>query len=551
MSTQPVPLLPETAPFNPAQRAWLNGFFAGLMSSAPGTGTPGAGAAGVAIAAPVDAGAAPGGVAAYPEGQEPWHDDTMPLDERMELAKERPLNDKLMAAMAQQDCGSCGYLCRSYADAIASGADSDTSKCVPGGKDTARMLKQVLKETPANGDGGVTVTATPAAPAAAPTVSTSAKDAPLAYDRKHPFPAPLLAVKKLNREGSTKDTRFVAIDLTGSGITYEVGDSLGVYPRNCADHVNHLLETLGHTGNEPVRAPNGDLVPLREGLEWHYTITRADEQQAVMLADCATDAKEARKLRTLADDDDALERLDLWDLLLEYRSARPRPGDLVLALKPLQPRLYSISSSQKAVPDEVHLTVGVVRYELNGRPRRGVASTYFAERVEMGQPVRVFVQKSHGFGLPADGDKPIIMVGPGTGVAPFRAFLQERAAVGAKGRNWLFFGDQRRSADFLYEHELARWIEDGVLTRLDTAFSRDQEEKVYVQNRMLEQGAELWKWLEDGAHFYVCGDASRMAADVDKALQQVVVEHGGMSESDAKGYVKLLRDDGRYQRDVY
>jgi len=542
MSVQPIPLLPETAPFNPSQRAWLNGFLAGLMSPPAGSTTPNASVA----AAPVQDGAPESD--SYPEGEEPWHDDTMPMDERMELADGRPLNDRLMAAMAQQDCGSCGYLCRSYADAIASGADTDTSKCVPGGKDTAKMLKQVLKETPANGNGQVSLGATSdngsiKAPAD--------HDAPLAYDRNHPYPAPLLAVKPLNREGSAKDTRFVAIDLSGSGIAYDVGDSLGVYPRNCTDHVQHLIDTLGHSGNEPVRAPNGQLVPLREALEWHYTITRADEEQALMLADCATDKKHAADLRKLAEDDDALEMLDLWDLLMQFPSARPKPGDVVFPLKPLQPRLYSISSSQKAVGDEVHLTVGVVRYELNGRPRRGVASTYFAERVDMGQTVRVFVQKSHGFGLPEDGDVPIVMVGPGTGVAPFRAFLQERDSIGAKGPNWLFFGDQKSSTDLLYEHELTRWLEEGVLTRLDTAFSRDQEEKVYVQHRMLEHGALLWEWLERGAHFYVCGDASRMAADVDNALQQVVADHGGMSAEDAKAYVKSMRETDRYQRDVY
>jgi sulfite reductase (NADPH) flavoprotein alpha-component len=224
----------------------------------------------------------------------------------------------------------------------------------------------------------------------------------------------------------------------------------------------------------------------------------------------------------------------------------------VTALNPLQPRLYSISSSLKAHPDEVHLTVGIVRY-LNGRNRqcKGVCSTFFADRVRPGQKVRAFVHESHGFTVPENTDLPIIMVGPGTGIAPFRGFLEERKATKSRGKNWLFFGDQQKAVDFLYEKELAAYQADGILTRLDTAFSRDQKEKVYVQTRMLENAAELWKWLNEGAHFYVCGDAKRMATDVDNALKKIVAEQGKMSPESAKAYVMDLSKNKRYQRDVY
>ena len=226
-------------------------------------------------------------------------------------------------------------------------------------------------------------------------------------------------------------------------------------------------------------------------------------------------------------------------------------AEFIALLKKLQPRLYSISSSPKAHPDEVHLTIAAVRYDGHGRPRKGVCSTFLAERCAEATPVPVFVQTSHGFRLPEDGDVPVIMCGPGTGIAPFRAFLEERLATGAKGRNWLFFGDQKRDTDFLYREQLEAWVADGHLTRLDLAFSRDQAEKIYVQNRMLENAAELWSWLQSGAHFYVCGDASRMAKDVDTALHQIAETAGGLTKEAAAEYIQKLKTERRYQRDVY
>ena len=243
---------------------------------------------------------------------------------------------------------------------------------------------------------------------------------------------------------------------------------------------------------------------------------------------------------------------EILDLLKQFPSARPSVDAFVGVLKPMRPRLYSISSSPKMFPDEVHLTCAAVRY-LNplGRQCKGVASTYLADRLRPGQKAKVFVHASHGFAPPADGNVPMIMVGPGTGIAPFRAFLQDRVASGAGGRNWLFFGDQRRDHDFLYRDELERWLVDGVLTRLDTAFSRDQQEKMYVQHRMLERAREIWAWLQDGAHFYVCGDAKRMARDVDAALKQIIAEQGGMTSDAASAYESDLTKSKRYSRDVY
>ena len=239
------------------------------------------------------------------------------------------------------------------------------------------------------------------------------------------------------------------------------------------------------------------------------------------------------------------------DFLVENPGVKPSPKEFTALLKPLAPRLYSISSSPKAHAAQVHLTINVVRYDGHGRPRKGVASTFLADRVNDGIPVPVFIQTSHGFRPPTDGSKPVIMVGPGTGVAPFRGFLHERVATGATGKNWLFFGEQRAATDFYYRDELENMLADGRLTKLSTAFSRDQAEKIYVQNRMLENTAELWAWLEAGAHFYVCGDASRMAKDVDDALHKLIETAGGKSADDAKAYVAKLKSDKRYQRDVY
>jgi sulfite reductase (NADPH) flavoprotein alpha-component len=378
----------------------------------------------------------------------------------------------------------------------------------------------------------------------------------MTFNRQHPFPADMLRVHPLTHKDSEKDVRFVAFDLRDSGLAYQAGDSLGVYPENCPELVALILDALGATGDELVATSNGRRVPAREALTKEYDITRSSQQLLALLAQSATDPVEAQRLRALVEgaEDDAAEEQDVLDLLTHFPSARRAAiGDVIAALSPIQPRLYSISSSPKAHPEEVHLTVSVVRYTRNGcqRVRKGVASTFLAERMQPGQKVRIFVQPSHSFRLPAHGDTPIIMVGPGTGIAPFRAFLQERGALGATGKNWLIFGAQHRACDFLYQHEFEGYLRSGLLTYLDTAFSRDQPEKIYVQHRMLEHAPRIWAWLQRGAHFYVCGDARRMARDVDKTLQTIVAEQGRLSEAEAKSYIAALVRAKRYQRDVY
>ncbi len=375
-------------------------------------------------------------------------------------------------------------------------------------------------------------------------------EAPQGFSRTNPFPARLTVNRVLTGEGSGKEVRHFEIALAGSGLSYEVGDALGLLPANCPELVTDLLKVLGCDGEEAVGTPDGAETSLRLALAQLYDITKPSpdflKAASVRHAELAALLDPARR--------DDLKKF-LWGReILDVLTGMSTPfgsGELIPLLKKLQPRLYSISSSPKAHPDEVHLTVGAVRYESHGRARKGLASTFLADRVGADTPVPVYIQVSHGFRLPAEGDTPVIMCGPGTGIAPFRAFLEERAAIGASGRNWLLFGDQRRATDFLYQEQLEGWLANGHLSRLDLAFSRDQAEKIYVQNRMLENAAELWAWLQDGAHFYVCGDASRMAKDVDAALHQIAETTGGLSPDAAVDYVAKLKSGKRYQRDVY
>lgn len=527
-----VPLLPDTAPFPVAQRAWLNGFFAGLLSAQSGPAAP---------PPPAEAPAT-----AEPEEPMPWHDSALPLTERLKLAEGKPRPRVLMAAMAQLDCGACGYVCKTYAEAIDSGADRDLTKCSPGGRETSAKLKDLVKLLPPG----------PRQPdAAGPQVAPPPRSpVAVAYARTNPYPARFVRATPLTGAASEKDVRDVVLDIKGSGITYEPGDALGVFADNCAEQVQEVIDLLGAKGAEDVPGLDGQPTSLREALTRDYTITRPTSELIELLARRATDAGHVEQLRALAADETgaAADAYHVPDLLLRFRSARPAVQDVVAALCPLQPRLYSIASSQRMQADEVHLTVGLVRYTNEfGRACRGVASAHLAERMRPGQRLRVFVQPTPGFSMPADGEAPLIMIGPGTGIAPFRAFLQHRKAGGERGLMWLFFGDQRESCDFLYRDELERHARDGLLTRLDTAFSRDQAHKVYVQHRMRERAAQLWEWIGSGAFIYVCGDARRMAPDVDAALREVVAEQGGMSPEQAKAFVDDLARNRRYRRDVY
>jgi sulfite reductase (NADPH) flavoprotein alpha-component len=555
-----IPILPDSAPFTSGQRAWLNGFFAGVLG--------GSHDAPPAIA---DAPAASSPAASAPTEDEPtpWHDPTLSLDDRMALAEGKPFARRLMAAMAQLDCGACGYVCKTYSEAIAQGQEKDLTRCTPGGKPTAKKLRELVAladavgqnangtaHTGVNGSmaGGTNRVSHSAAPPPASTeLSRDQSSSAITYDRKNPFLACVKSVDKLNQEGSEKDTRHVVINLSGSGIAYEPGDSLGVYPFNCGDLVNEILALSGLGGDEPVTNFNAQAATLRNVLLTQCDLAAANERLVDLLVQNAADPADAARLTSLAAEDGGslIDAADVVDLLQICRPARLAPQELLAALAPLQPRLYSISSSLRAHPAEVHLTVGVVRYQANNRARKGVCSTFLADRVKPGDPLRVYVQRSHGFRLPANSSLPIIMVGPGTGIAPFRAFLEERQAAKHTGKNWLFFGDQRERCDFLFERELHAYLNSGLLTRLSTAFSRDGDDKVYVQHRMLESAQELWRWLDAGAHFYVCGDAKRMAHDVDQALACIVRDQGGLSPDGAQAFLQELRKSNRYQRDVY
>jgi len=374
------------------------------------------------------------------------------------------------------------------------------------------------------------------------------------YSRKNPFPGPLKTNRKLTLEGSGKDTRHFEIGLHGSGLAYEVGDSLGVFPKNDPALVDEILGALDFTGEEEVLGNAENPLSIREALTTDYIITEPSKQLLLAIAEKDPSAGFLKDLLDPASKTDLEHYLwgrEVIDPLLEFPHAKFEPEGFVTLLRKLQPRLYSIASSRKAVGEEVHLTIAVVRYRSHDRERKGVASTFLAERIPENATVPVFVHTAKHFRVPEDPATPIIMVGPGTGIAPFRAFLQERRATGAGGKNWLFFGDQHEKSDFLYREEFETYRRDGVLTRLDTAFSRDQAFKIYVQNRILEQAEQLYAWLQEGAYFYVCGDASRMAKDVDNALHKVFEQAGGKSPEQAAEAIAALKKEKRYRKDVY
>jgi len=539
---QTMPMIPENAPFTAEQRAWLNGFFAGLLSSdsQSGTALPAQESAALAsaLAPRTDS---PG----LEDDGAPWHDQTLPLADRMKLADGRPLPRRMMAAMAQQDCGQCGYNCEDYADAIAAQAEDRLNLCVPGAKETARMLKTLVEEM----GGGATDPDEAKAKAEAKTAA-KALDADIrpGRSRNTPAEAVFIARKRLNREGSEKATYHVEFDISGADLDYEPGDSFGIFPANGDDLVSRVIEAIGAPQNFPVAGKT-----LRQVLREDVSLGLAPDMlfELISYITGGVARANAKALAKGEDPDGDAATLDVLAALEKFTRLRPDPEAFVEALEPLQPRLYSIASSYKAGRGRVALTVDHVRYAIDGRERLGVASTFAGAILRPGDKVKAYVQRAHDFALPADGDTPIIMVGPGTGIAPFRAFLQERMAAAAKGPAWLFFGHQKRGTDFFYEDELSGFQAAGTLSKLSLAWSRDAENKVYVQDKMREDAAELWSWLSKGAHFYVCGDAKRMAADVDATLIQICAEHGKMDAAAAKAFVKELRAQHRYQADVY
>lgn len=604
-----VPVLPESAPFSPEQRAYLNGFFAGLFSRAAAptsvgspapTGPEGSGALepltilfgsqtgnGERLAKRIAKEAGRRGfaptvhdLAAYPkdrlaterlvlvvtstygDGEPP--DNARAFWEFMAGPAATGLNGVRYSICALGDTNYpkfCAFgkalderLEKLGATRVHPRAECDVEFEAPFAAWLAGVLPALRGPGPDPGSAApdprgrleVNMPARPSMPEPA--------SAPVSgHDRKNPFPAPLVANRRLNGEGSAKDTRHLEFRIEGSGLEYAAGDAVGVWPSNCPELVEEILRALRCSGDEPVPGGSGSPVSLREALTRHYDITRIQPPLIRAVADRTGD--ELLQRLGAPDVNGELTRFqrgrEVIDLLLAHPGLALDPATFVGLLKKLQPRLYSISSSPKAHAGHVHLCVGVVRYESLGRQRKGVCSTFLADRVQPPQAVPVFVHANPNFRPPPDGQTPMIMVGPGTGIAPFRGFLHERRATGARGRHWMFFGDQRAATDFLFQEELRGFQEDGLLTRLDTAFSRDQDAKVYVQDRMLEHAAELFAWLENGAHFYVCGDANRMAKDVDAALHRVVALAGGRTPEQAAEYVKALKAAKRYQRDVY
>ena len=374
-----------------------------------------------------------------------------------------------------------------------------------------------------------------------------------AFDRKNPFPSQVLKNVVLNRGSSSKETRHFEIELKGSGLQYQPGDALGVFPENCSTLATAIQQRLGFSGNEPIQLSEESSVSLKEAFTKSLDISKpspallkyiSEQTENGPLCHLKSADKKQERIKYLAEQ-------DVLGLLTEHPDVRFSADEVPLYFRKLAPRLYSICSSLKAHPEEVHLTVGIVRYENRGRKRYGVCSTFLADRTREGQKVAVYVHTSKTFRLPESGDVACIMIGPGTGIAPFRAFLEEREAENATGRNWVFFGEQRREKDFYYREEFETWQKEGLLNRFDTAFSRDQDHKIYVQDRMMENAAEIYRWLEEGAQLYVCGDAARMAKDVDRVLHSIIAQQSGNGKEGAEEYVLRLKKNKKYLRDVY
>lgn len=599
--SQIVPCLPENAPFTPEQRAYLNGFLAGLFARAPVAAVPPASAPAPAPLLPLSIlfGSQTGNAenlarrAAKAAGQRGFaptvHDlskypvEQLSSEQRLLVITstygdgEPPdngkafwnfLNSERAPKLPRLQFSVCALGDSNYPRFCAFGKELDARLEALGGRRShpAAICDVEFEEpfskwlTPAlatlvgaNTPAGVDVKRLepePSSSVVAP--ANTAGGAPI-YSRANPFPAALVANHRLNGEGSEKETRHLEFALEGSGFSYEAGDALGVFPSNCEHLVEELLLALDCSGNESVPGRLAAPVSLRDALTNHYEVTRIPRRLLEVMAERTGDSTLKRLAAPDANGELTafLRGREIIDVLLGHPGVKFDAQEFVALLRPLAPRLYSISSSPKAHPGQVHLTINVVRYQSLARNRKGVCSSYLADRVERDRRVLIFLQCNKKFRPPPDSSTPMIMVGPGTGIAPFRAFLQERRAQAASGKNWLFFGDQRSATDFLYRDELEGMQKGGLLTRLDTAFSRDQAEKIYVQHRMRQHARELFAWLENGASFYVCGDASRMAKDVDGALHEIIQTAGACTAAQAADYVSRLTQQNRYLRDVY
>ncbi|MCP1134163.1 assimilatory sulfite reductase (NADPH) flavoprotein subunit [Paenibacillus polysaccharolyticus] len=383
-------------------------------------------------------------------------------------------------------------------------------------------------------------------------ITTAVSSGESEFNRTNPFKAEVLENLNLNGRGSDRETRHIELSLEGSNLDYEPGDSLGVFPENHPRLVDELIAAMGWNADEQVTVnKNGDQVSVYEALLRHYEITAVTKPVAEQLAKLSSGNELTALLANDSEFRNVMNSSDLLDVVQDYALKGIPAAQFLAVLRKIPARLYSIASSSKSFPDEVHLTVRTVRYEARGRQRYGVCSVHLAERIEAGDTLPVYIQHNPNFKLPENPDTPIIMVGPGTGVAPFRSFLGEREETGAEGKTWLFYGDQHFSTDFLYQTEWQRWLKDGVLTKMDVAFSRDTEQKVYVQHRMLEHSKELYQWLQEGASVYICGDEKKMAHDVHAALITILQQEGGLSSEQAVEYMTRLQQEKRYQRDVY
>lgn len=589
-----VPYIPDNAPFTEEQRAWLNGFLAGIFSSAPvaaiakpapslkiavlyasqsGTAegiarklTKELKAKGHAASLSSLEGYTPAALAAeryailvastYGEGDAP--DGVQAFYEQL-CVEHFPRYENLSYSVLALGDSTYEHFCKFGADLdnklAALGAnricervdcDVDLETALAGWKsDLFGKLHDLTTERPPRGMAALSIRE--------PAAGNTAESTAVSHTRANPFLAPILDRHPLTRDVSSKLTVHMAFSIADSPVTYEAGDACGVIPQNDRRLVDELLGKLAFSPNAPVHLLKVGATTIEDALLNHLQITRLTRK---MIEAYATIGRCERLSALLVPEQQAhLEAYmydrGLIDLLHEYPDVLHEPADLVAMLPKLAPRLYSISSSPIAHSGQIHTTVAVVRYRSHNRERGGVCSTLLADRLQTGERLPIYIQPNKKFRLPRQPDAPMIMIGPGTGIAPFRAFLHERRALGAPGRNWLFFGERSASTDFLYREELQEMVADKHLTHLDLAFSRDQEHKVYVQDKMLERGPEFWRWLQEGASLYVCGDASRMAKDVEGTLHRIVQQQGGLPSEAAQEYVQALKDEHRYHRDVY
>ncbi len=592
MTTQ-VPFIPENAPFTPEQRAWLNGLLSGIFSSVPvAQRASGKASLRVAILYASQSGTAEGLArkiakelkaeghqpsistlvgytpaslaqeqhalilaSTYGDGDAP--DGVQPFYEQLCL-EHFPLLDKLQYSVLSLGDRHYENFCKFGRDldaklaALGANRICDRVDCdVEVNEPYSKWKEQVLTKLDHFARGRQPEPASAAKAAHSPAPLNAASSG--AFSRDSPLMAQLIEKRILTHTDSSKSTLHLAFSIEGTGLSYQAGDACGVLPRNSPELVAEILQALRYHGNEEVVCGKGERMTLHDALKNHLQITQLSRK---MIQKYATAGKCNKLLEMLKAENQ--QRLDSYiygrgviDLLIEFPGVIGDASELVGLLSRLTPRLYSISSSPLVHSGQVHTTVAVVRYKSHDRERGGVCSTLFADRVEVSDKLPIYIQPNKKFKLPKSSDAAMIMIGPGTGIAPFRGFLHERRQLGHSGKNWLFFGERSETTDFFYREELEGMLANGHLARLDTAFSRDQHHKLYVQDRMLEQAPLFWSWLQDGASVYVCGDASRMAKDVDVALRAIVQHQGAMSADDAVDYVANLKESHRYHRDVY